>query len=421
MKHSTRGAAKVSAVWLIAILVLFFVAVAFAFIAQKDKTAEAVARQAAETAEEAAQTSREEIRRQVDEISRRLGFFSPEASFKVTNVESADQALLDTRDDYGFASTIDTYEKLLPEVRAVRQSHLQEIQTLRQRITTLEGDVDAQRSAAQQVADDKDSKIRELTQQLEDEQTNGATRQQQLEEARQRLTDQVAASDKEVRELRLEIERLNGEHEAELRGYVARFDQLVADQAPFKEPYSQLTDARVLESSPKLSLGWIDIGAQNRLALGTVFEVFAGGPAMGDLGHGHFKGRAEVTLTEPDKAQVRFLDVVDPYDPIVSGDHLVNALYDPHVEHNAILVGSFYGEYNEKELGLLLEKIGIHVQDSPDVTTHYVIVGNQVYVDEDGEPLEEPMKPTELPAYRDAEAQGAVVIPLADLKTYFKM
>ena len=100
---------------------------------------------------------------------------------------------------------------------------------------------------------------------------------------------------------------------------------------------------------------------------------------------------------------------------------IINPLYDPSGGRNAILVGRFSGAYNRGELTMLLERMGIQVQDSLDATTHFMIVGSEIYTDEEtGEPLDDPISPSDLPVYKDAIELQVQVIPLQDIREFFK-
>ena len=118
-------------------------------------------------------------------------------------------------------------------------------------------------------------------------------------------------------------------------------------------------------------------------------------------------------------AEVLLTDQADPFDPPVAGDLIYNPLYDPKGERNAVLIGRFSGTYNEKELAMLLAEIRIRVQPKVDQTTDFLIVGAELYVDENGEPLEEPLPPSELPEYKNAEALGVQIVPLQEVRRYF--
>ena len=178
---------------------------------------------------------------------------------------------------------------------------------------------------------------------------------------------------------------------------------------------SETADGKILAVSDGLSLGWIDLGSRNRLAIGTRFHVVGGKPGATGV-----KAWAEVTRVEAAQAEIIISEVSDPYNPVVAGDVVYNPLYDPIGGRNAVLVGRFSGAYNEKELRGLLAHIGVRVQGAVDETTDFIIVGLELYSDEDGEPLEEPLEPSELPAFKNAVAMGVSVVELTDIRRYFK-
>jgi hypothetical protein len=65
--------------------------------------------------------------------------------------------------------------------------------------------------------------------------------------------------------------------------------------------------------------------------------------------------------------------------------------------------------------------MGINVQNKVDKTTHFLIVGAELWNDPaTGEPLAEPMQPSDLPEYKQGESLGVQVIPLQDIRDYFR-
>jgi hypothetical protein len=55
-----------------------------------------------------------------------------------------------------------------------------------------------------------------------------------------------------------------------------------------------------------------------------------------------------------------------------------------------------------------------------DNSTDYLIVGGEMFVDQDGNALPEPMQPSDMPVYKDAEGLGVQITPIKDLRSYFK-
>ena len=49
-----------------------------------------------------------------------------------------------------------------------------------------------------------------------------------------------------------------------------------------------------------------------------------------------------------------------------------------------------------------------------------MIVGSELYVDENKQPVETPIQPSDLPVYKEAVAQGVQIVLLKDLRDYFR-
>jgi hypothetical protein len=183
---------------------------------------------------------------------------------------------------------------------------------------------------------------------------------------------------------------------------------------PFvKEPNA--ADGKVLSVSANLMLGWIDVGAPDRLPVGTRFAVRSGGK-----GSDRLKAMCEVTKVEGGMAEVLFMDQTDPFDPPTVGDTLVNPLYDPRGDRACLMVGSFSGRYAKDKVEGLLAGMGVKVQRSLDQYTDFVIVGSEMYTDAEGQPLDTPANPADAPEVKAAIAQGCQVVLLKDLRNYFR-
>ncbi len=416
MNHSTRGAARVSAVWLIVLIVVALVAFVFAFIANSDR-ADALASLAEARQVETRALERYDVRSQeMSAISEDVGWTTGEGAIRQTDVAAMSAAVSELREAFGLDSTYGTIEKVFPEVIAAHNADRRQVNELENRITQLQSEIAASQQTTTQVSEDKEGTIRDLRQQMSDDQSNAQQRQDELEERVQRLETQVTDLDRQLREARLTVADRDRNIAQLERTHEARVRELNRVTRPFKEPLDQLPDGEILAVSDELPLGWIDVGATDRLVVGTSFEVWSGSQSSP-----RYKGRATVTRTQPNKSQVSFTGLADRNDPIVAGDIVTNRLYDPRGEYNAVLLGNFSAPYDERELTALLDRIGIKVQQEVGLTTHFLIVGSELWEDEEGTPLDEPLQPSELPAYRDAEALGCVIIPIQDLRSFFKI
>jgi hypothetical protein len=231
------------------------------------------------------------------------------------------------------------------------------------------------------------------------------------------LRTQLTEREGELRSSREELASTTRTFSDKERVYQARNKQLSDDTRLLRAPFSDQPDGSVLEVSERLGTGWIDKGANQRIVRGMRFQV-----KSGRQGDNRLKAWADVTNVKANSAEVQLSGVVDRYDPVVAGDLIVNPIYDPTAERNAVLVGRFSGAYNEKDLTAMLARMGIKVQSKVDLTTHFLIVGSELWNDpETSEPLEEPIQPSDLAAYKEAESQGVQIIPLQDIRDYFRV
>jgi hypothetical protein len=412
------GVARVSAVWLIVLVVLFLVSIAFAFIAQSDLAAAEDARAQALSDRDAANSLAETESQSARAISVAVGWIDAESANPRTDIEAMNRVKEDLASTFADLGVEDkTFDVIARKITASYNARGREIAELKSRVQTLESEVSVAGNTLRQVTSDKDQQIAALSQQLADEQQNAQRRQSDLEDRVAAANSQLSERDLELRTARAEAAAEKRQADLEMRGLGTRIADLSEKTAFAREPFSNYPDGAVIDVSDELSLGWIDIGANNRLTRGVRFRVESGTPGVE-----RYKAMAEVTDVKANMAEVVFYDLVDRFDPVVAGDVIINPLFDPSGGRNAVLIGRFSGSFNEKELGLLLGRMAINVQPDLDLTTHFLIVGAELYTDpETGEPLEDPIQPSELATYKDAEAKGVQIIPIQDIRQFFKL
>lgn len=417
-RASQRGAARVSAAWLIALVVLFLVAVAFAFLTQSDLSSLQESNDSLRASNNEAVAAVEVERQGRRDISRVLGFFPPETADPNSNIESAEEALGRLRDAFPdhLGASDETFEATVGKIISAYNARGATITELNTRNETIQSELTAAQKAASATASDKDETIAALRTQLADEQQNAAARQQDLEDRLAAAQEQTSERDGELRTTRSDFNAERRALEQEIARREVRISELANITKFAKEPFADKADGAVLTVSESLPYGWIDVGANQRLTTGTRFRV-----ETGSVGQRRFKAWAEVTDLEANRAQVLFTDLVDRFDPVAPGDVVVNPLFDPTGERNAVLAGRFSGTYTRDELGVLLDRVGINVQEDLSLTTHFLIVGQELYYDPvTSEPLEDPLQPEDLPVYKQAEDQSVQIIPLQDLQAFFR-
>jgi hypothetical protein len=104
-----------------------------------------------------------------------------------------------------------------------------------------------------------------------------------------------------------------------------------------------LADARILDSEPTTGTVFLDRGSRERIVLGLTFEVFDSVDAIRVNADGTIaRGKASVKVTEVNSStSVAAITRGTPGRPIVRGDVLVNAAYDPNRTFKFLVHGNF--------------------------------------------------------------------------------
>jgi hypothetical protein len=415
MKRSKRGAAKVSVVWTIGIMMAFLVAVVLFFLTSQDNTKNIARAEQSEKKVKELTAQIEDEKKHYQDLSKIVGYYDETAAAPKTEIPTVEEGMKALR---GQIPEVDASAKTLQKAMAsaVKEYNNQKnsVKDRETQIASLKSENEALNKNVRDISEKSANDQRELQRKLTDlEQAKAdmqADLERQLAEARDNYKD---------RDLKWHQEQTAGadsqrKFQQELQGLRGKLAEQGRKLNPFtKQPESP--DGRILGVSKDLNLGWINLGSKNRLPVGTRFRVVSALQNETTV-----KAWAEVTQVEADMAEVRFLDQKDPFDPPVVGDLIFNPLYDPVGERHAILVGRFSGVMNEKDLRALLSEMGVVVQKSLDKTTDFMIVGAEMYTDDNGQPYPSPVQPTDLPVYKDAVAEGVQVVQMKDLRQYFR-
>ncbi|MDG1500380.1 MAG: hypothetical protein P8N31_15080 [Planctomycetota bacterium] len=415
MTHSNRGAARVSIMWMISVGVVAILSITYAFLQNGTIAELEIAANRAKTEEATAKEERFaaiEVRRQVSEV---LGFNAADSEDFNSNLTAAGDSLELLRSVFSdLEESHATYEEIVPIVISQYNAAQNNVAQAISATNNAKSATAAAQASLSQVTSDKDTVIRGQQSDISDAQAGFDTREADL-------SRQLTSAQDRVRELETELNAEKATNRQSTRDMKAVLNAkntklaLLSDQTrPFRAPANLNPDGQVLEVSKGLPLAWIDLGSSDRLVLGTRFRIEAG-----NLGERTLKAWGEVIEVKADMAKIRIFDQADKFNPVVEGDYLLNPVYDPKGGFNAVLVGRFSGLYGKAELTILLEKIGIYVQDELDLTTNFLIAGAPVMQDEDGYPLEDPQEVKDMPVYKQAEADNVQIISLASIQNFF--
>ena len=414
MKRSIRGAAKVSIVWTIVGAVAFLVALVLFFLTSQELTTQTAKAEAAKGELAKLEASREAELKLKQELSAAVGFYD-ETQASSTDVAAVREGLKNLREAFpDIDENVKNLSGAIPIVVQADAALKQKVKAQEEQLASLRSENETAGKSARELAGQKDAEIADLRRQLADTETAKTDQQTILERQVAEAVENFKDRDAKLiaaRKSAEDAQRKANQKEESLRTRLAEQSRQLN---PFtKEP--EAPDGKVLEVSSNLDLGWINLGSDNRLAMGTRFTVVSG-----MHGDNRVKGTAEVTRIKQGMAEVAFVERTDPFDPPAPGDLIYNPLFDPTGVRYALLIGRFSGALSEGELTALLEGMNVKVQKTLDKNTNFMIVGSEMYVDENGQVLAEPMQPTDLPIYRDAVAEGVQVVQVADLRKYFR-
>lgn len=411
-----RGAARLSAVWLIVAFVLLVIMGAYGFIAQDEAAKATKDAETARSEAAAAVERRSEAGAELSSRSALLGFTS-DAATTPSDTTAAQAALDDFKAAFPDMEPAATFESALPLAKAAYGSLQQRLATQATRIAELEGQVQAERDAKSEMETAKNSEIRDLNSQLTDLRDTTSSEIARLESANEDLRGEVNTKTEELTAA-ADVARVANKTADDAKVLQASQNLRHVKEINDIRRRSEKADGEISGVSDKYPIGFINLTSSDRLSEGTVFRIVSGRPGADSS---VAKGFAEVTNVGPTITEVRIFDVVDPKgQPIVSGDKIFNPLYEPKSKRNAVLAGSIEGIYNRPELVQLFSEIGITVQDELSNTTDYLITGGPIFVDEEGEPLEKPLEVTDLAIYAEAKDRGVLTVPMRDVLQYFR-
>lgn len=417
MTHrSRRGAARVNVIWMVVVIVAFFAALGLLFATSSEASDLRVLLQAQTKKTQVAEDKYVLEFQKVREISELIGYYDTSEAAARSETSAMEAGLEQFKSSFPptMGADVATFQDALGRAIPSHRQLAVKITDLEQELAQKRAEVEQKDEAMTQLTASKDSQIRDLTSQLTDLQTAANTKQNELEQ-------QVAAVRSTLGDTETDLTRVRGEMDDVARAardrnaeHEARNKELGRKLEVFhREPESP--DGKLLAVSKDLGIAWINLGKRNRLFNGMAFTIVSGTP-----GTSYIKANCEVIDVQDEMSEIRITNQRDPFDPPTAGDLIFNPLYDPRGGRNAVMLGRFSGTYNAGELQALLSEININIQEKLDKTTDFLIVGSETYTDENGDPLDEPLQPSDTPVYKEAEAMGVQIVPVKIVRDFFR-
>ncbi len=252
-------------------------------------------------------------------------------------------------------------------------------------IRFLNNELQSQRSAAeakdneyQEVVISKSNLGSQLNEEIDSLRSQLNDMQVQLEQSRTRAREESAR-------LREEVERLVQDNSATvyklqrdlsisenlLKRSNDRIDELKREIVREQTFAMVEPDGEVLNVSEELGKAWINLGTNDRLRRGLVFDVFAyqkGGKRIS-------KGRIEVLSIQDRYSEVAILENLDRFNPISTGDMIASPFYDGEDVPVFVFAGdtATNGRYSLEDMARKIELFGGVVSDKVQLNTDFVV------------------------------------------------
>ncbi len=294
------------------------------------------------------------------------------------------------------------------------------VQLAVERIEQLQGDV----KDLQQAKADLQSSIAAVQAKLDEElgiaydqlvetQTEHEVPQQQLSDTQDRheaqLTDAHSQAIAQVQGLEKRISQLSDDIEKKV-DEIGRGNEVISQLTrridALKPPVPEVppADGKILKVQAQEGICYINLGFDDNLLAGTPFSVYSS--AIGIPPDGKGKATLEVTTVNKDVSVCRII-TQDKSDPILEGDLISNAAYDPKRTYTFFVIGEFdlldagrMGVDGSDQIKALIRRSGGKIVTKLDLTTDYLVTGR---IPPEPPAVSDDAEPQVLEAMRDLE------------------
>ena len=185
------------------------------------------------------------------------------------------------------------------------------------------------------------------------------------------LEDEVAQKDQRILILEDQLRSLRGEQREQRLG---------------AKPEESHVDGSIIAVNSTDNLVYIDRGSDDRLVIGLTFEVYDAGASIRPDSRGEYprgKATVEVVSIDPGSSAARILRSITG-NPIVSGDTIVNPVYDPNKEYTFAVYGNFDANddgaataQETQTIKAIIEEWGGTVTEDVTGDTDFVVLGTK--------------------------------------------
>ena len=377
MNQSNRGAAQVSLMWAIALIVVSLVAISMAWMGQSTIEKLNLDFDNLTIQRDAAVEEVKGFRDSVNEIGKQVGWREAGSTSgpSLTSIQSS------IGEFSGVFPSVNPEAKnlqdILPGAMGDYQASLTKASSLQRDLDQVRVDLASRQSEMSNVIRDKDSTIADGARELED--TRNSLNAQIVDAERRynglreqyrtlddRMTAMVSAKEDEVKVA----------HASALD--MKQRNDILAEELNGVKRSAKAADGAILTAHADLGKAWIDLGRRHRLHTGMEFDVV-------DASSGRIKGRIRVSSLDENRAEVAILNTVDRFDPIRTDDVVRNAMFDPTRESVAVLLGNGFGGKSLNDMKAMLAELNIRVLEDVTNEADYLILGTPYFDEDTGE------------------------------------
>jgi hypothetical protein len=269
-----------------------------------------------------------------------------------------------------------TARKTADEAVKARDQALQDRQNEVERVKALEENYQKTMTASQGEVDQYKSSVDALSAEL------GTFKQDmevRIDKIRADAQDELAERNSRI----IDLERENVLH----RSTIARLQDELKGRTPGVTAEFSLADGRIIGLDAAENTVYLDIGSRHKVNVGTTFEVYSEPTAIrpnettGDYPPG--KASLEVIKVDRDSSVAR-ITTEKRGNPVVKGDVIANAVYDPNKVYTMLVYGNFDanrdGTATQQEansIRVLIEEWGGKVVDELQGNVDFLVLGQK--------------------------------------------
>ncbi len=215
---------------------------------------------------------------------------------------------------------------------------------------------------------DVEDKYQRLLKRVQDKKNEAESEKNQAEEKRLELQ-------KEMQSASLDFENRLIKKKNEIRGMqAAKYGRTSYSEVNEERPYqafSEKSDGEVVYGDPLSRNVYISLGKQSGVFRGLKFDIYR----QGEKGTKQYRGRVEITKVMDNVSTAVVIENTDELDPIVSGDMLINPIFNREKPIYLTYAGRF-SKVNGSRGAQEITRMGGKVESKVSARTNFVVVAD---------------------------------------------